>query len=287
MGANDRSIRGMIKDYILITIGILMTAASIVYVFNPNRLAAGGVQGIALALGSLTGIPTGILMIAINAILLFAAFLLMGKSFGEKTLYSSLGLSFAVYFLESRLYHGPLTDDLLLGSIFGSALMGVGVGIILNRGASIGGTSLIGTLINRYLHFEQVGSIVAIDCLVTLFSLFTFGVEIGLYQLLSVYLCGAVINKVIDGFSSRKEVMVITSEKRSIMDFIMKDLNRGATLIKGRGAYTGIDNEIIYSILTRREFIRLKLFIEQHDKGAFLSVNTVTEVSGEGFSRRG
>lgn len=279
-----RKKKSVMKDYMLITMGLVLTAASIVYVFNPNKLAAGGVQGIALIINSFTGISTGVIMILLNVLLFGAAFLMLGKSFGERTMFASLGLSVLVYAMERYLPLGVLTDNLMLASVFGSVLMGVGVGIILNRGASIGGTSLIGTIINRYLHYEQVASIVFVDCVVTFFSLTTFGVEIGLFQLLSVYLCGAVINKVIDGFSSRKEVMVIASEKELIMDYIMNNLNRGATLIKGRGGYSGLDTEIIYSILTRREFIKLKLFIEEKDSGAFLSVNTVSEVSGAGFN---
>ena len=280
---NKLSKNTFLKDYLLMLLGIVLTAASIVYIFTPNRLAAGGAQGIALVINYLTKINTGILMIVINVLLFIVAFALMGKSFGAKTIFSALGVSFVVFIMEKYFYFGALTDNLMLGTIFGSALMGIGVGIILNRDASIGGTSLIGKIISKITYYDQVNCIVATDIIVTILAMVVFGVEIGLYQLLSVYLTGAVINKVIDGISYRREVMIITEKRKLIMDYIIKDMKKGATLLNGRGGYTGTDTEIILSILTQRDFIKLKTFIKKTDPKAFISVNMVTEVSNANF----
>lgn len=268
-----------VKDYLLIFIGIILTAASMVYIFTPNRLAAGGAQGIALVINYLTGVNTGLLMLLINGALFVAAFLLLGTSFGAKTLVSSFGLSFMVYLMEKYFPFGPLTDDLMLASIFGSALMGVGVGFILNRNASIGGTSLIGRIVSKYTFFDQVNCIVGTDILVTIFAMVVFGVEIGLFQLLSVYLTGEIINKVIDGITYRREVMIITENRNAVMHYIINDMKKGATLLMGKGGFTGKDTEIILTVLTRRDFIKLKIFIRKVDPKAFISVNMVTEVS--------
>lgn len=268
-----------VKDYLLIFIGIILTAASMVYIFTPNRLAAGGAQGIALVINYLTGVNTGLLMLLINGALFVAAFLLLGTSFGAKTLVSSFGLSFVVYLMEKYFPFGPLTDDLMLATIFGSALMGVGVGFILNRNASIGGTSLIGRIVSKYTFFDQVNCIVGTDILVTIFAMVVFGVEIGLFQLLSVYLTGEIINKVIDGITYRREVMIITENKNAVMHYIINDMKKGATLLMGKGGFTGKDTEIILTVLTRRDFIKLKIFIRKVDPKAFISVNMVTEVS--------
>ena len=268
-----------LKDYFLIFLGIILTAASIVYIFTPNRLAAGGAQGIALVINHLTGINSGLLMILINGMLFITAFMILGTSFGAKTLFSSLGLSFVVFIMEKYLYYGPLTDNLMLATIFGSALMGMGVGIILNRNASIGGTSLIGKIISKFTYLDQVNCIVGTDILVTLFSMIVFGIEIGLYQLLSVYLTGEIINKVIDGITYRREVMIISEKREIIMKYLINDMKKGATLLNGKGGFTGKDTEIILTILTRRDFIKLKLFIRKVDPQAFISVNIVAEVS--------
>ena len=268
-----------LKDYLLIFLGIILTAASIVYIFTPNRLAAGGAQGIALVVNHLTGINSGLLMILINGMLFITAFMILGTSFGAKTLFSSLGLSFVVFIMEKYLYYGPLTDNLMLATIFGSALMGMGVGIILNRNASIGGTSLIGKIISKFTYLDQVNCIVGTDILVTLFSMVVFGIEIGLYQLLSVYLTGEIINKVIDGITYRREVMIISEKREIIMKYLINDMKKGATLLNGKGGFTGKDTEIILTILTRRDFIKLKLFIRKVDPLAFISVNIVAEVS--------
>lgn len=271
--------KAQLKDYLLIFLGIILTAASIVYIFTPNRLAAGGAQGIALVVNHLTGINSGLLMILINGMLFITAFMILGTSFGAKTLFSSLGLSFVVFIMEKYLYYGPLTDNPMLATIFGSALMGMGVGILLNRNASIGGTSLIGKIISKFTYLDQVNCIVATDILVTLFSMVVFGIEIGLYQLLSVYLTGEIINKVIDGITYRREVMIISGKRELIMKYLINDMKKGATLLNGRGGFTGKDTEIILTILTRRDFIKLKLFIRKVDPQAFISVNIVAEVS--------
>lgn len=269
----------LVKDYLLIFIGIILTAASMVYIFTPNRLAAGGAQGIALVINYMTGINTGLLMLLINGSLFIAAFLLLGTSFGAKTLVSSFGLSFVVYIMEKYFVFGPLTEDIMLATIFGSALMGVGVGFILNRNASIGGTSLIGRIVSKYTFLDQVNCIVGTDILVTIFAMVVFGVEIGLFQLLSVYLTGEIINKVIDGITYRREVMIITEQRTAVMNYIINDMKKGATLLMGKGGFTGKDTEIILTVLTRRDFIKLKIFIKKVDPKAFISVNMVTEVS--------
>ncbi len=271
-------------DYILMSVGVFFTALAIVYLFTPNKLAAGGAQGIALVINHYIDVNIGLVMVIINLALFAAAFFILGKGYGQKTLFSSLGLSFTVYILERFFYTGPLTENPMLAAIFGSALMGVGVGIILNRNASIGGTSLLGQIISKFTFINPVSCIVMVDLLVTLMAMVVFGVEIGLYQLISVYLTGEVINKVIDGISYRREVMVITDHKEEVMSYIMKDMKKGVTILKGKGGYTGKDTDIILSILTRREFIKLKIFIRSIDQKAFISVNMVTEVSGFGSS---
>lgn len=277
MGKNKK-----IYDYLQLIIGVILTAMAIVFLFNPNSLAAGGAQGIALVIHHFTNLNIGLLMIGINLILFAAAFFVLGKGYGQKTLFSSLGLSLAVFLLEKYVYTGPITDDPMLAAIFGSALMGVGVGIILNKNSSIGGTSLLGGILSKYIFLNQVTCIVVIDLLVTLFAMVVFGVEIGLYQLISVYLTGEVINKVIDGISYRREVMIITEFKEEIMSYIMNDMKKGVTLLKGKGGYTNKDTDIILTILTSREFVKLKIFIRSIDPKAFISVNMVTEVSALG-----
>ncbi len=274
----------VLYDYGLLSFGVFLTALAIVYLFTPNKLAAGGAQGIALVINYYTNLNIGLTMVMINLTLFTAAFFILGRGYGQKTLFSSLGLSLTVFILEKYFYSAPLTTNPMLAAIFGSALMGVGVGIILNRNASIGGTSLMGQIISKFSFLNPVSCIVMVDLLVTLFAMVVFGVEIGLYQLISVYLTGEVINKVIDGISYRREVMVITDHKEEVMNYIMMDMRKGVTLLKGKGGYTGKDTDIILSILTRREFIKLKIFIRSIDQKAFISVNMVTEVSAFGSS---
>ncbi|CCJ33981.1 YitT family protein [Caloramator australicus] len=274
-----------IKEYILITIGLVFVAAGIEYFLVPNDLAAGGVSGLAIVINYyFPSISVGTFMLAANIILFFVAFILIGPSFGAKTIYASLGLSGIIWVMEKFFpIAKPLTNNLLLELIYGILISGVGMGIVFNQNASTGGTDIIAKILNKFFHINIGKALLISDLVVTLGALITFGAEKGMYALLGVILNGAVIDEVIQGINTVKEVKIISSKNEEIKKFILDELGRGVTIYYARGGFTNEEKDMLVVLLSRREFIKLREFIKDIDERAFITVSNVHEAFGEGF----
>ena len=272
-----------VKEYTIITFGVLLVVASFIFFFFPNNIACGGVSGLALVLHDITGIESGIIMFVANVILFGVAFIFIGGEFGIKSIYAAFGLSAILSITEKSGISFALTNNLVLATIFGSALLAMGTAIMFTQDASTGGTSIIAKLLSKYFHIEYgMGQLIS-DSIVILLAMYTFGMELGLFGLLSVYLIGTLIDKFIDGFNSCKQVLIFTQKEQTVVEYINKDVDRGCTVFKGKGGYTGRENTVILTILSRRQFIQLKQFIKKEDPEAFITVNATTEVLGKGF----
>lgn len=275
-----------IKEYILITLGIFLVAVGIYYFLVPSNLAAGGVSGLAIVINKFfPAIPVGLLMLGMNITLFIIAFIVIGSNFGAKTIYSSLGLSGMIWVLE-KLYpiSQSIVDDLLLQLLFGILISGIGMGIVFNQNASTGGTDIIAKIINKFFHIDIGKSLLLSDFLITLAAGLTFGPKIGMYALLGVVINGFVIDNVIQGLNVCKQVTIISSKSEQIKKYIIEELGRGVTIFDGRGAFTGEKKEVLMTIISRKEFIKLREYIKELDKRAFISVSNVHEVLGEGFT---
>lgn len=272
-----------IKDYGLITIGVLLVAISVVYFFEPNNIAAGGITGLAIVINHyFPFMPIGLLMLMMDGILYIIAFIVIGSKFGGKSIYASITLSCIIWALEKFL---PLniTNDLMLAAIFGTLISALGMAIVFNANASTGGTDILAKILNKFIHVNIGKGLLMVDFLVTLLGAMTFGINVGLYAFLSVIINGFVIDNVIAGFNVCKEVTIISSKNNEISKFILEDLERGCTFLKGVGGFSGEDTMLLYTVLGRSEFIKLKRFIAEVDKNAFITVGEVHEVVGEGF----
>lgn len=272
-----------IKDFTLITMGVLLVGISVVYFFQPNNIAAGGVSGLAIIINYyIPAISVGPLILIMNFILYIVAFIIIGSNFGGKSIYASLALSVVIWALEKYL---PLniTNDLMLATIFGTLMAASGMAVVFNANASTGGTDILAKILNRYFHVNIGRSLLMVDFIVTFLGAITFGINVGLYALLAVILNGFAIDKIIAGFNICSEVTIISSKNNDISKFILDELERGCTFIKGVGAFTGKDTALLYTVLERNEFIKLKRYISTVDKSAFITVGEVHEVMGEGF----
>ena len=261
-----------IKEYLLILLGVFLVALSLEYFFIPNNIAAGGLTGLAIVINYyIPAISTGPLVFIMDLVLFVVGFIFLGKNFGVKTIVSSFSLAGMMTIIENFFNPQAITNDLMLASIFGT----------LN--ASTGGTDTIAKILNKFFHIDIGKSLLAVDFIVTLLGAVTFGINIGLYGLLSVIINGIAIDKVIEGFHACKEVTIISSKHDEIAKFIMNDLERGCTYLKGVGGFTGKDTYVLYAVLGRSEFIKLKQYIGKVDEKAFITVGEVHEVMGEGF----
>ena len=272
-----------IKEYLLTTIGVALTAIALEYFFFPCDIAAGGVSGIGLVVNKVSGLDTSIVVLVLNILLFILAFIVLGKSFGAKSIYATVMLSVFMWIIEKILKPGILTENMFLASVFGSILLGMGAAIVFHQGASTGGTSIIAAIISKFTPIGIGISVLLTDSSVCILAISVFGVDKGLFGFFSVILIGLVIDKFIDGFNTCKQVFIITSKEKEIVNHIIKNIDRGCTVLNGNGGYTGSDVKIIYTVLNSNQFIALKKHVKEIDPAAFLTVNDSTEVLGEGF----
>ena len=273
-----------LKDFVMITVGIFLVAFGLEYFHIPNNIAAGGVSGLAIIINNfLPVLPVGIIILILNLILFAIAFITLGGGFGAKTIYASFGLSGIMWIMETFFTPAVLSDDLFINAAVGALIIGTGMAMVFNYGASTGGTDILAKILNKYFHVEIGKSLLAVDFIIGLTGVVTFGITAGLYALLCIIANGTLIDRLIDGFNTAKELMIISKREEEIIKFIIEELDKSCTVLNGYGGYTSEDIQILYVILSRRDYIRLRSYIKEIDPKAFISVNEVHEVLGEGF----
>ncbi|AWK50110.1 hypothetical protein DIC82_02950 [Clostridium beijerinckii] len=273
------------KEYIIITLGIILVALSVEYFFAPNNIAAGGVTGAAIVINAIMpNLSIGIITLVLNVALFLVAFMFIDGNFGVKTIYASLGLSIILWVIEKFLNPIAITSDLMMATVFGTLISAIGMAFVFNENASTGGTDILAKILNKFFHLDIGKSLLVVDFVITLASALVFGIDVALYSMLSVILLGIIVDRVIEGFNICKSVFIISKHNDEISKFIIYSLDRGCTFLNGIGAYTGKSNNILYAVLSRSEFIKLKRFIKEIDPEAFITVGEVHEVLGEGFN---
>jgi uncharacterized membrane-anchored protein YitT (DUF2179 family) len=273
------------KEYIIITLGIILVAFAIEYFYAPNNIAAGGVTGIAIILNAvIPNFSIGVVSLILNGLLFIVALIFIDGKFGVKTIYASLGLSAIIWGVEKFLKPAAITNDLIIATIFGALISALGLALVFNENASTGGTDILAKILNIFFHLEMGKSLMSVDFIITLVSAFVFGVDKALYSMLSILLLGIIVDRVIEGFNACKSIFIISKNSYEISRYIIDTLDRGCTFLNGVGAFTGKETNILYAVLSRNQFIKLKRFIKDTDPEAFITVGEVHEVLGEGFN---
>ncbi|KGN03361.1 membrane protein [Clostridium novyi A str. 4570] len=274
-----------VKDYAIITLGFVIIAIAIKFFLAPNKIANGGITGVAIIINYfIPKLSVGLLMVILNGVLFILAFSVIDGTFGARTVYASMGLSVLLTILDKFIPPTVVaTHDLLLATLFGTVIIGIGMGIVFNRNASTGGTDIFAKMLTKFKNLDIGKALLIVDLIIAVVSGFTFSAEIGMYGILSVILMGVIIDFVIEGLNACKSIIVITSKNDEVNKFIMEELNRGCTMIQGKGAYSGQNKEILYTVLDRKQFITLKTYIKEIDPKAFIIVSEAREVLGEGF----
>lgn len=297
MGISNKIVRG-IKDYLWIILGSIITAVSINVFMVPYKIAPGGVSGIATVIYYISNakFPVGVTMLALNVPLFIAGARFIGKKFVLRTLFSTILLSFIIdtsepyskYFVEHylvKLEQVPSPPDLLLYSIFGGFLMGVGLGMVFRFGATTGGTDLAARIVNHFFPNLTMGQILLfIDTSVIIFATIAFNSFIlGLYAIVTLYISSKVIDAILEGVNFAKAVFIISDSSNEIAARILKELDRGVTALKGTGMYTGNDKNVLLCVLHRGQLPVLKEIVREVDEKAFIILADIREVLGEGF----
>ncbi len=275
-----------IKSYFIVTLGSFIIAAGLYFFLAPAKLAAGGVSGLSIVIKELIpAIPIGVIMLSLNILMFIIGFLIIGRSFGVKTIYASLMISLTMVMYEQIIdVTKAISQDTLVILIFGMVLTSVGQAMIFNQGASSGGTDIIAKIITKFFPINIGMALQIADFFVICAAVGVFGIEKGLYALLGIAINGYLVDYIVAGFNVAKYVTVISSKSKEVTDYIINDLNRSATVYSAKGAYSNQDREVVTSVMNRRQFIQLKNQMGDIDPNAFVTVQQLHEVMGEGFT---
>lgn len=276
--------KSKLKNFSLLTISTLIMAVGIYFFKFANNFTFGGITGIAVLVAKFLPVSSSDFSFVVNILLLIIGWIVLGKSFAEKTAYSTILLSVSLSLLE-RIYpmSHPLTNEPLLELIFAILLPALGSAILFNIGASSGGTDVIAMILKKYTSIDIGKGLMISDLIFTLAGFLVFNVKTGLYSLFGLIMRSALIDNFIESFNRSKYFHVVTSNATCICDFIQNDLQRGATIVNATGAFTGDDKYIILTVLSPSQAVKLRNFIKEHDPKAFLLVSNTSEIIGKGF----
>lgn len=265
-----------------ILFGCLVGAASYPWFLTPNHIAPGGITGIATVLNYLFQWPVGTVSLILNIPLFLIGYKAMGKSFVIRSLVATVLLSLFIDFLPLK----PMTDDPLLGSIFGGVLLGIGLGFVLKGGATTGGTDMAARVVHNHIPHLSVGLILfAIDCLVVILAGFQIEVKYALYAFICLYVSSKMIDVVMEGLTTEKACYISSLKWDNIRQALMEELGRGVTLISAKGGYRGEERPMVLCVVSAQELGRLKTIVRREDPTAFVYISDAHEVLGEGFRK--
>ncbi|NLI93650.1 MAG: YitT family protein [Peptococcaceae bacterium] len=271
----------VIKQSLGIILGSLIVATSINTFILPNRIADGGITGIAIIFHYLFQWDVGLTVFVLNIPL----FILGYKAIGKRLLVLSiLGVSFFTLALRFTGGLSAVTNDTLLAVVFGGLVTGIGMGIIFRSRGSLGGTDILAIVLNKKTPFSVGQIILGLDTIIFLGAAVLFKPEMAMYAMIYMFIASKVIDLVQAGLDNSKSVMVVTDKPEAIAADIIKILERGVTYFSAEGAYSQTKKKVIYSIVNRTQLSQMKEIVHKHDPDAFVSIAEVSEVVGEGFA---
>ncbi|MBR5333262.1 MAG: YitT family protein [Alistipes sp.] len=301
------------RDMLFIVFGCTMMAAGFVFFINPYNIVPGGVYGAGIVLHNIfPSVQVGTFGYMFDIPLLITAIIIFGKQFGGRTLFAAcitpglMNLISSLAYPTKEALHAldpaqlmggaiNLSDHLMLSCILGGTIIGAGLGLVVRSNATTGGTDIVAMLLNKYFHLPFSRGVLLADAGVVLAGLLVIGFGLGLdegesggwllslYSLICIFVSSRVIDYVIDGASYDKLLFIITKENDKMRDFIINDLERGATFLKSAGMYTKEEREMIFLVVSRREVALVQRKVKSIDPKAFLVVTDAYDTYGEGF----
>ncbi len=274
-----------LKDIILLAIGAYIISFGTNMFLLPYKMTTGGASGIATIMYYIANIPMGVTILIVNLPLFLFAIIKLGKVFTIKTIISTVLLS---VFLEVFKYDQIIAKnsvDLLIACIFGGLICGIGLSLTFKAGASSGGSDLLAQLIYKLTSVQSLSQVLlAIELVIISAVIVVFqDLNIGLYSIISMFISTKVIDIVFEGVNNTKVATIITKKTDAVVEPILTELKRGATITNSIGAHTGEENTTITCIITRSQIAKLKQIIRENDSNAILYIYTVNEAIGKGF----
>ena len=256
-----------------IALGCALGALAYPLFLVPNHIAPGGLTGLATVLNYLFHWPVGTTSLVMNVPLFIIGYRAMGRVFVVRSLIDVIPLP-------------PMTQQPMLGALFGGVLVGAGLGLILRGGATTGGTDMVARMIhNRFQHISVGAILFFIDCCVVLMAGFFIEAEYALYAFVALYAASKLIDVVMVGLTREKACYIISTQHEQVKREIMEKLDRGVTVLHAEGGYSGQERPVLLCVLSAQELGRLKAIVREADEDAFLFISDAHEVLGEGFRR--
>ena len=279
---NRKKTLNTIRKLFFITIGAIITGFALASFLSPNDIIDGGVIGISMILSNVFKINLGLLIIILNLPFILMAWKKMGTKFVIFTGYANIVLAISADFFHNI----KATGDLLLTTVFGGIMLGVGVGTILKNEASLDGTEMLSLLISRKFGVSVGECILIINVFIYAVAGLVFSWESAMYSIMTYFIGSRVMDSVMEGFNSSKSVRIISDNAGAIGEQLIERLDVSITYLQGIGGYTGTDKDLIYCVLSRLELPKMLDVVKEIDPKAFVSVVDVHEVYGGRFRRK-
>ncbi|KQL54446.1 hypothetical protein AN964_13710 [Heyndrickxia shackletonii] len=275
--------RKILQRGIAILLGGIIAAIGLEIFLVPNSVIDGGITGISIMLAHLTGIPLGVFIFILNLPFIFIGRKQIGKTFAFSTLFGIAALSFFTALFTPV---PAFTQDILLATIFGGIVIGIGVGIVIRFGGAMDGTEILAILINKKFPFSVGEIIMFINVFILAIAGFVFNWNRAMYSIIAYIIATKTIDVVVQGLDQSKSVWIISDNYKEIGDAILARLGRGVTYLKGEGAFTEDEKQVIFCIINRLEEAKLKTIVEELDDKAFLAFGDIAEVRGGNFKKK-
>lgn len=263
-------------DFIIISLGAIIASYSLEAFLIPNSIIDGGITGISMMLSQITKVKLGLLILLINIPFLILGLKQNGKIFLIKTSYAMILFSSLLSYFHN---FNKITDDVLLASVFGGILLGLGVGLIIHHGGCLDGTEVIAILLSKNSSISVGQVVLFFNMIIYSISSLLYGWDRALYSLLTYFISFKIIDMIDDGLNQAKAVMIITDKGETISSNIYKKLGRTVTFLDGKGLVSG-KKVVLYCVITRTEVSELKKIIEDDDNSAFVTITDVSEIVG-------
>jgi uncharacterized membrane-anchored protein YitT (DUF2179 family) len=269
----------VIKEYVMITIAIIIISLAVFFFIIPSNLSVGSISGLAIVLNNFIPLSVSAMTMIMNVGLLIVGFILLGKEFGAKTVYTSILLPACLGVLEKLFPNNTsIMGDPFIDMICYVFIVSIGLAMLFTRNASSGGLDIVAKLLNKYLHMDLGKAMSAPGMIVAVSSILVSGLNIVVLSVLGTYLNGIVLDYFIFGSNQKKRVCIVSQKEEEIRQFILHDLHSGATIYEAIGAYKLDPRREIITIVDKNEYSKLMSFIEKTDSNAFVTVYTVNKV---------
>lgn len=270
-----------ISSYGIITIGTFLMALGINMIYEPMSMVTGGFSGIGIIVRHFLPVPVWLTTAALNIPLFIIAWKRFGAGFVAKSLYATVCFSIALAVVPgAEVVH----KDYLMAALLGGTLNGTGLGLVFGRGASTGGSDLLGTLLHPLVPWVSAGNILSIiDGIIVAGGMMVFGIRIGLYSIVAVFVTSKLIDRILEGLKFAKLLYIISDEPGRIAGQVMEKLQRGVTSLNGTGMYSGHEKNVLMCAISRKETVSVLKIVREADENAFVIISDAREIMGEGF----